>query len=52
MAVYQTSKNRTLKIVRVEMFDKDKEKLKKLCKDRNMTQAEMIEDMLKNYKEE
>lgn len=51
MAVYQDSNKRVLKIVRVEMFEKDKEKLKELCKNRNYTQAEMIEKMLKDYKE-
>lgn len=52
MAVYQNSKNRTLKVTRVEMFEKDKDKLKELCKESNLTQAEMIEKMLKDYKEE
>lgn len=52
MAVYQNSKNRTLKVTRAEMFEKDKDKLKELCKERNLTQAEMIEKMLKDYKEE
>ena len=52
MAVYQNSNNRTLKVTRVEMFEKDKDKLKELCKERDLTQAEMIEKMLKDYKEE
>jgi len=51
MAVYQASKGRTLEVINAQMFKKDKVKLKKICKDRNMTQAEMIEEMLKNYKE-
>ena len=50
MAVYQNSNGRELKVINVQMFEKDKEKLKQICRDRGITQAELIEQMLKEFR--
>ena len=52
MAVYQRSQGRTLEVINTQMFKKDKKKLRKLCEERKLTQAEMIEKMLKDYEED